>query len=206
MGDAITEEQERVVMAARSALTHFDTKPPLFRWLENYSPSHGKWFWSTDWHVVTREGQHWKVEIGGTDSDRARETILVDGRAPAPPVMEHRPPKPEPVKAREISPRPMKVPSALEYIHHMLSHSEIMELHQMLRERMHRRRPIYRQSVFSRFDEEMSSLTFETEPDPLSDLEMMALAHSILDRRFRTRPPPMREPVRPPAPPTRRNQ
>lgn len=209
MTDAVIEEQERVVLSARNAMTSFDGKSALFRWLENYAPTHDKNFWASQWHVVTREGQHWKVESGSIDNDKPFATMIVDGRAPTPPLMEHRPPKPEPVKARERSIEPQRVPSAMEYIEHMLSYSEQQELRQRIREHQQRRRPMTRMSVpYVRWDEQpqMEAITGRYEDLPLSDRDLMAFAHAILDRRFRNRPPPTPMPVRPPPPPTRRNQ
>jgi hypothetical protein len=209
MTEAITEEQERVVSSARMAMVSFDAKPALFRWLGNYAPEHGIWFWQSEWHVVTREGSHWKVEIGYTNSDKPYKTLSIDGRAPAPPLLEHRPPKPEPVKPRESALHPQKVPSALEYIQHMLSYSEQDELRRMIRERQRMRRPVYRPAIWTRWDDPSEMMTAPTmygEPIDLSDRELAAMAHAIMDRRFRSRPPPTPQPVRPPPPPTRRNQ
>lgn len=203
----LTQEQEQVVADARMGMGLFDSKPPLLRWLANYAPEHGAFFWSSDWHVVTREGRHWKVEIGYTNTDTVHKTLTIDGRAPAPPVMEHRPPKPEPVKPREASLPPMRVPSAMEYIESMLSWSEVQELHQRIRERQRRRRPVYASPRFISFDEGMPDFTpLRYAGEELSPSELMALAHQIMDRRFRQRPPPTPRPQRPAPPPTRRNQ
>lgn len=113
--EALTEEQERVVNTARYAMRLHDDGKPLQRWLENYLPDPKAGFHPTlFWWSIERDGKQWKVQRGGINSDVAYSTWMIDGHAPAPPIMEWRPPPPEPVKPRFNVPEPMRVPSQLE--------------------------------------------------------------------------------------------
>lgn len=206
--EAITQEHQRTVSAARLSMVGHDAQKPLRRWFNNYKDNKDAFLWSFEWAVVTREGRRWKVETGSPDADKPNATHSVDPRAPEPPIFEFRPPKPkiEPIKPREIMPPLPRVPSALEYMERGLSWAERDELRWRIRERQARRRPA--RPFGGRIDWDApfypDDLRFISEP--ISEREMMAMVHAILDRRFRYRPPATPQPVRPPPTPTRRNQ
>lgn len=113
---ALTEEQERVVQRARDNMNVHDWRPALARWLGNYGPDPKRLFQGHYWYTITRSGRDWSVAIGFSDATVPFHTFLVDGRAPAPPVMEWRPPPPEPVPHRFNVPPPIDVPEFRETV------------------------------------------------------------------------------------------
>lgn len=210
MIDALTQEHERTVSLARISLLGHDREKPLTRWFDNYKDDKNAMLWSHRWSVVTRDGRRWKVETGLPDSTEPSATYTVDPRAPAPPIFEFRPPPPpEPVKPRYNVAPPPRVPSAMEYIMDRLSYSEQQELRQRIRERQ-RRRPAYPSFIgvdWARgYEPRIRPEPMRWEDEHIDEREMIALAHLIMDRRFRHQPPPIPQPVRPPPAPTRRNQ
>lgn len=122
--EAVTQEHERTVSAARSGMSYHDTRAALHRWFENYKDDRGAYFFQGGWVTVVRDGRRWKIEMGYYDTDRVT-TLYADPSAPQPPVFEFRAPKPEPVKPRFNVPEPQRVPA---WDRGGLSYSAVVEM------------------------------------------------------------------------------